>query len=95
MALPPSKRQAPPPPPPPPSLTSVALPLQALTFLANSAQIVGFQGSQASRGAFLLRTSIIGTPLMASLAALPVAPLVWVGCLTGFAGGQGAGADMS
>ena len=63
--------------------------LQALTFLANSAQIVGFQGSQASRGAFLLRTSIIGTPLLASLAALPVAPLVWVGCLTGFAGGQG------
>lgn len=62
------------------------LELGMLTFTANAVTIVGFALATASRGAFLLRSSIVSTPILSTLAGISVAKAMWVGAVLGFTG---------
>ena len=62
------------------------LELGLLTFTANAVTIVGFALATASRGAFLLRSSIVSTPILSTLAGISVAKAMWVGAVLGFTG---------
>ena len=62
------------------------LELGLLTFTANAVTIVGFALATASRGAFLLRSSIVSTPILSTLAGISVAKAMWGGAVLGFTG---------
>lgn len=62
------------------------LELGLLTFTANAVTIIGFALATASRGAFLLRSSIVSTPILSTLAGISVAKAMWVGAVLGFTG---------
>ena len=62
------------------------LELGLLTFTANAVTIIGFALATASRGAFLLRSSIVSTPILSTLAGISVAKAMWGGAVLGFTG---------
>ena len=62
------------------------LELGLLTFTANAVTIIGFALATASRGAFLLRSSIVSTPILSTLAGISVAKAMWMGAVLGFTG---------
>lgn len=62
------------------------LELGMLTFTANAATIIGFALATASRGAFLLRSSIVSTPILSTLAGIAVGKPMWGGAVLGFTG---------
>lgn len=62
------------------------LELGMLTFTANAVTIIGFALATASRGAFLLRSSIVSTPILSTLAGISVGKPMWGGALLGFTG---------
>lgn len=62
------------------------LELGMLTFTANAVTIIGFALATASRGAFLLRSSIVSTPILSTLAGIAVGKPMWGGAALGFAG---------
>lgn len=62
------------------------LELGLLTFTANAVTIIGFALATASRGAFLLRSSIVSTPILSTLAGISVARAMWGGAVLGFTG---------
>ena len=49
-------------------------------------QIYGFTFTTIAKGAFLIRASIIFTPILCTIAGEAVPVGLWVGALTGFAG---------
>ena len=51
-----------------------------------AAQIYGFTFTTIAKGAFLIRASIIFTPILCTIAGEAVPVGLWVGALTGFAG---------
>ena len=53
---------------------------------AAAAQIYGFTFTTIAKGAFLIRASIIFTPILCTIAGEAVPVGLWVGALTGFAG---------
>ena len=53
---------------------------------ACAAQIYGFTFTTIAKGAFLIRASIIFTPILCTIAGEAVPVGLWVGALTGFAG---------
>lgn len=62
------------------------LELGLLTFTANAVTIIGFALATTSRGAFLLRSSIVSTPILSTLAGISVAKAMWAGAVLGFTG---------
>ncbi|EIE27659.1 hypothetical protein COCSUDRAFT_39263 [Coccomyxa subellipsoidea C-169] len=60
--------------------------LGLLAFLANSVMIYGFMFTTIAKGAFLIRASIIFTPLLCTVAGEAVPAGLWAGSLLGFAG---------
>ena len=62
------------------------LELGMLTFTANAVTIIGFALATASRGAFLLRSSIVSTPILSTLAGIAVGRPMWGGAILGFTG---------
>ena len=62
------------------------LELGMLTFTANAVTIIGFALATASRGAFLLRSSIVSTPILSTLAGIAVGKPMWGGAVLGFTG---------
>ncbi|BDA48535.1 hypothetical protein COCOBI_12-2150 [Coccomyxa sp. Obi] len=60
--------------------------LGLLAFLANSVMIYGFMFTTIAKGAFLIRASIIFTPLLCTVAGEAVPAALWAGSLLGFAG---------
>ncbi|CAL8463602.1 g3136 [Coccomyxa elongata] len=60
--------------------------LGLLAFLANSVMIYGFMFTTIAKGAFLIRASIIFTPLLCTVAGETVPAALWAGSLLGFAG---------
>ena len=70
--------------------------LGAISAAANAATLLGFEDTLAARGAFLLRTSVIFTPILAAVAGQTTPKAVWIGAGTAFAGGLLiAGDDLS
>lgn len=52
----------------------------------SAVQIYGFTFTTIAKGAFLIRASIIFTPILCTIAGEAVPVGLWVGALTGFAG---------
>lgn len=70
--------------------------LGAISAAANAATLLGFEDTLAARGAFLLRTSVMFTPILAAVAGQTTPTAVWIGAGTAFAGGLLiAGDDLS
>ena len=70
--------------------------LGAISAAANAATLIGFEDTLAARGSFLLRTSVMFTPILAALGGQQTPRAVWLGAGTAFVGGLLiAGDDLS
>ncbi|KAK9867587.1 hypothetical protein WJX84_010689 [Apatococcus fuscideae] len=70
--------------------------LGLISAAANAATLLGFEDTLAARGAFLLRTSVMFTPILAAVAGRQTPRAVWLGAGTAFVGGLLiAGDDLS
>ncbi len=61
--------------------------LGAISAAANAATLLGFEDTLAARGSFLLRMSVMFTPVLGAIAGQQTPQVVWLGAGTAFAGG--------